>query len=400
MNQIEKITLDILSEAISGKRINHEENVDWKCVIQEMEKQGVFPLGYITLKDKAVMDSTIKAEYDSRLYNHLSMWYFMLEVQDQLVKLLEQEGYKFAIMKGLANAAFYPRPAFRSIGDVDVLVRQDEFEQIISLLQNNGYELNGEIDDAKHHVNFIKNGIVFEIHKRPAGTKRHYSKENQQLINYFQEGLLYTQIVEVEGYTFPILDPVRNGLMLLLHMAGHMQSGIGVRHLLDWAVYANRFADDYFWDNSLKDICKKTHVDYFASGLTKIVQQYIGVGENITWCSLVEDKKCESLINYLISQGDFGEKAGAKDTSAKFLTDSLGKYGLLYRINKSSQYSMPIITKYPFLKPVGWLYQSYRYIYKTINKQYSIKSFHADIVTVKERRQLFESLGIQDWQDN
>ena len=71
--------------------------------------------------------------------------------------------------------------------------------------------------------------------------------EDKKVIDYFNEGLKHTDTFELYDYTFPVLDPVRNGLMLLIHTAGHLQNGIGIRHLLDWGIYADRYLTDAFF---------------------------------------------------------------------------------------------------------------------------------------------------------
>ena len=38
-----------------------------------------------------------------------------------------------------------------------------------------------------------------------------------------------------------------HGLVMLLHVAGHLiNTGIGLRHLCDWAVFAAKFSDEEF----------------------------------------------------------------------------------------------------------------------------------------------------------
>ena len=399
MKRNERIAIAILEEAVSGQKRSFEKKVEWKYVIQEFKDQAVLPLGYITLKEKGFVNNSFRADYEKCMHDQILMWYFMLEEQNQLVQLLYKEGFRFAIMKGLTNAAFYPKPEMRTIGDVDFLVDTDEFEQVYLLLLKNGYELKGEMIKEKHHVTFMKDGVEFEMHKRPAGTKRHFSKENQDLINYFREGLSCTQLVEVDGYSFPMLEPVRNGLMLLLHIAGHMQSGIGIRHLLDWAVYVSHFVDNLFWEKKLRRICQKYHVDKLAIVLTRISQVYFGIGHEITWCMSADMDVCDSLLSYMVEQGNFGQKAGDDDSAVRFLTDSQGPVRLLQRIDKSSKYSMPIVLRYPVLRPIGWCFQILRYLYKGIKRRDFIIRFEKDLEISRRRSKLFDELNIQGWQD-
>ena len=399
MNHMELIVLGILSEAITGEIFEYTGNIEWNSILYELDQQDLLPLGYTVLYNHGWVDSAMKAKWGQKLYDQLSGYYFMLEEQDRLVQLLWKNGYPLAIMKGMANAAYYPKPDMRSIGDIDFLILVEDCDRICSLLLENGYKLNGDRNEKKHHINLEKGGIEYEMHRRPAGTKRHYSKANQELIQYFQEGLSETEIVEMEGYQFPVLDTARNGLMLLLHVAGHMESGIGVRHLLDWVIYADKFVDDAFWANRFRDICVANKVDRLAAAMTRIGQLYLGTGKEVKWCISDNDQYCEELLEYMLSQGNFGKKAGKNDSGTKLLTDSIGKGGFFRRLDRSSQYSLPITVKYPILRPVGWAYQILRYIHKGLGRDKPLKSLQSDLESSRRRRKLFENLGIQDWQD-
>ena len=397
MDRAEENSLKIIREAISGQKEEFSPDTDWTALKQELNNQALLPIAYSVLKRGCVPDGSFRDVWIDIIFQQISVWYRILEVQDRLVRILTDFGYHFVIMKGFANAALYPKPEIRTTGDVDFLVRSEEFEEIYQMLQTKGFEPTGEGDGEKHHMNLKKDDVLFEMHKRPAGTMRKYSRDNQAVIDYFAEGLNYTDTVELYGYQFPIFDPVRNGLMLLMHTAGHIQGGIGIRHLLDWGMYADQYLTDTFWNDKFRKAAERLQVDDLAMTMTGICQKELGLCKERNWCKKVDDATCGELLSYMLYQGNFGRKAGEADAGAKFFTDSMDAEGLFRTIDRSASYSMPIIKRYPILRPIGWIYQMGRYIKRGIYREMLDGSLQEDLEAGRQRRKLMENLGIESW---
>ena len=397
MQQVEECSLKIIREAVGGKPEIFSSATDWNNIAMELANQAILPLAYNALKRGCIPDGDFRREWISKIIYQISNWYIMLEHQNELVQILRDSGYKFVIMKGFANAFLYPKPELRTIGDVDFLVRIDEFDEIYQLLQGKGYQPSGDGDGGKHHMNLKKDGVLFEMHKRPAGTMRKFSGNNQWIIEYFEDGLNFTESVELYGYSFPVFDPVRNGLMLLLHTAGHMQEGIGVRHLLDWGMYADRYLSDDLWNDEFHQMASKLQVDELAKIMTYICQKELGLCACRDWCKDADGYTAYALLEYMVAQGNFGRKAGETDAGAKFFTESLDSEGFFRRLDRSSRYSFPIVNKYPLLRPVGWIYQFGRYLRRGMHQEIIFGNLQEDIETGKQRRRLMQNLGIDAW---
>ena len=397
MERTEENSIKLIREGISGQAEDFSPDTDWIALEQELNKQALLPIAYNILKRGCVPEGQLRDAWIGFIIQHISAWYRILEVQNEMVQILTESGYRFVIMKGFANAVLYPKPEIRTTGDVDFLVRNEEFDEIYQLLQAKGFEPTGEGDAGKHHMNLKRNDVLFEMHKRPAGTMRKYSHDNQIVIDFFKEGLDCTDTVDLYGYKFPVFDPVRNGLMLLMHTAGHMQGGIGIRHLLDWGMYADRYLTDSFWDDEFRQVAEKVHVDDLALTMTGICQKELGLCKSRNWCRKADDTICYALLEYMLYQGNFGRKAGEMDSGAKFFAESMNTGGLLRRLDRSASYSMPIIKKYPFLRPVGWVYQMGRYIKRGMDRELLDGGLHEDMEAGKQRRKLMENLGIELW---
>ena len=394
MNNTERAIIDILKMAITKEPLVIDwDGVDLEVVHHELRMQAISPMAFQWLNQSLITDQDLKSAWIDEILNNIFGWYMMLNEQDKLVNLLENNGFTFVIMKGLANAALYPKPELRISGDIDFLVAWDNYEEVYELLLQNGYELVGEKDDKKHHVGLKKNNVMYELHRQPGGTRR---KQWWQ-VDFFQQGLQQADFITLKGYTFPIFSTLHNGIMLLVHTRAHFANGIGLRHLLDWLMYADKYLTDDFWKMEMKPIAERYRVSELAAAMSRCGQLYFGLLEGRLWCTYIDEAFCEDIIAYMIKQGDFGKKAGYNDAQVKVIAESEGIGGLFSRINRSAEFSLPIIKKHPVLRPIGWIYQVGRYAHNAVIKNHSVEDFQKDVAEGYDRRKFLDRLEVRKW---
>ena len=394
MDNSERIIIDILKVGIAKEPLIIDwDDIDLEEVHHELGMQAISPMAFKWLDQSVITDQKLRGSWIDEILITIYSWNAMLHEQDKLVNLLNRSGFKFVIMKGFANAALYPKPELRMSGDIDFLVEWDKYEEVYKLLLQNGYELVGEKDDKKHHVALKKNSIMYELHRQPGGTRR---KQWWQ-VDFFQKGLQQAECITLKGYTFPTFSVLHNGIMLLVHTRAHFASGIGLRHLLDWLMYADKYLTDEFWNTEMKPIAEKFKVDELAAAMSRCGQLYFGLLQGRSWCDYIDDIFCENIITYMLKQGDFGKKAIFSDAQVKVIAESEGLGELFRRINRSAEYSMPIIKKYPILRPIGWIYQVGRYAHNATTKNHSMEDFKKDIAEGNERREFLDRLEVRKW---
>ncbi len=395
MKRTEKDVIEIIKEYMSGKCARLSDNPDWIRIFIEMRNQAIAPFGYEIYKKyrSCEADPVLDKEWSQAVYAQMNSWYYMMDVQQELVNLLRLAGYDFAVMKGIANAVQYPEPGLRKSGDIDFLVRWDQYEEICQFLLENGYSPGEDQEKDKHHIILTKDSITFELHKRPGGTKLDDSPETTALNEFFQEGLDNVKIVKYEDYYFPVLPDLQNGIMLLVHFAGHMRSGVGLRHLLDWMVYAKQNLSDQYWEDSFKYAAEQAGVAELAKVMTYTCQRCFGLSSKLSWCRDVDSVLCKSFLNYLVEQGDFGSKV-KNDKEVKVLTEAKDIRGGLKRAYISSLYSMPAARKYWVLRPLAFLYQLGRYVYFGMRQKDALKTLAESKSRSDRRHAMFSDLHV------
>ncbi len=302
--------------------------------------------------------------------------------QDELRKILDQASIPFVIIKGNASAINYSNPSLRTMGDIDFIIEPNDLERTKAVLMNSGYCFD---HSNNRHISYIKQGFVFELHYR-------YSHEID-IEEYIKLGINNRVVSSICGYQFPMLPELPNGLVLLDHLRSHLKSGVGLRHVIDWMMYVNKYLDDDFWYSSFQQIVKDKGMDIFAINITRMCQLYLGLPNSITWCRNANDKLCEQLLECILLSGNFGKKNGNGQPIETVFT-SFRRQGFFYTLQESGKSNWKAYHKHPYLKPFCWLYQLIRYAFNGIKSKRKYNQLKDDFDRSQMRYNILKQLHI------
>ena len=301
-----------MSSVAAGRELNTEDisGCDWEALLKEARQQAVL----LPLTDAlpALGESVPEEIRELCAQSALGMVARNTKVehaQRQLVKLLENAGLDYVILKGEASASYYPRPELRQLGDVDFLVPSGHREQATRLLMEAGYERS--LENHGHHQVFQKPGAHLEMHSRLAGMPEGVLGEKIQayLDRHFPLG--------VQG-AFRAPAPQLHGLVLVLHMQHHMLSeGIGLRHLMDWGCFVQKTAREPFWQQELLPLLKELGLLVYACAMTGTAALYLGTACP-DWAD-ADEELCRDIIEDILAGGNFGGKNYARARSGNML---------------------------------------------------------------------------------
>ena len=189
---IEQTVLQFLKAVlITGEPV---EMNDWSAVFEEMKKQSVAGLPGDWLKKHPIPGA---AEWSRFCAAETAKWLRVMHGQDGLLKLLDENDIPCVILKGAAAAMAYPQPSLRAMGDVDFLIKREDFEKTADLLERNGYVLSHEKGHSKHHYCYKKRSVSFELHHRLAIIE----DSDDRLISLFESGIENREIRTTEGFS-------------------------------------------------------------------------------------------------------------------------------------------------------------------------------------------------------
>ena len=295
----------------------------------------------------------------------------------------------FVVLKGMAAAVYYPEPLLRIFGDIDIIVRPEDFIAVYEILHTNGYITNDSAAKVDREALFYKNGIVIELHRSFAELNQ--KRQEDLLDRWIFDAIPDAVYGRIQERTFPMLPDFMNGLTLLAHISQHLESGLGLRQILDWVMYVNKALHDNDWP----DFRKKTD----QLGLTKLAkvtarlgQLYLGLPEeNITWCMDADERLCSELLEYLFECGDFGRRLGANNTVTSIFSKGKGMRNLFINLQDDGERTWKTLNQHPYLKPFAWIYQGIRLASRGI-KKVSFKELISDIRASRKRNELMEKL--------
>ncbi len=299
------------------------------------------------------------------LINNLRVEYEHAEAD----KILTEAGIPYVILKGMASAAFYPEPSLRTMGDVDLLVEKEMLNKVDEVLFRNGFEV-VENNEHEYHVAYHRKKYgstsIWEVHWKAPGIP--VSSEGEKIQAYLSDIIECAEIKKIPEGAYMLPSAFHHGLVMLLHVAGHLiNTGIGLRHLCDWAVFVATFSDEEFC-SMFEERLKAVGLWKFAQLLAQLSIKYLGCPQK-EWCGVSDEEYLDKMMQDIMDGGNFGVKDKNRINQAKLMTNtgkgvddtSLLKQFFL-TMNDKAKRGMPIVAKVPILLPIGWIYVGGRHL--------------------------------------
>lgn len=404
MTNNEKMFLKLLSASIfdNKEQLEVTNNIDWKTIYEESFNQSVVSLIYesvLKLNNKPEMELMLDWEEES-MVSVMRNSNIMFE-HKALLGLMKENGIKCAILKGAAAAVNYPKPDLRSMGDIDILVKEEDFKKAKNLMNDNGYEEVIIFPQVSHEVGFRKNNVKFELHLNAPGVPDgSLGKIISEEIQKIPDSVV---TATVGGIEFPKPETKYNGLILLLHVIHHLGSGIGFRQITDWAMFVSNELTDDVWQNELEPMLKKYRILNIAKVLTKMCCKYLGLPfEKCIWCAGADDRACDEFIEKIFEDGNFGRKSGARNNSATMLIGNSTQkdnggfilFKVFYNLQNAGKNAWPLARENRFVSLFAWAYVPLRFIKRLFTGERSFKELTTILGSAKKRYPLIKKLKI------
>lgn len=387
INSVQKKVLELIGASLFGKTYSLLDNMNWDLVRQEAEAQTVS--GIVA----TVVPYEVAGYWDEIRLRCKANYLRVLHGQSQLVQLFAEAGIPLVILKGAAAAIYYPAPYSRMFGDVDILVPQAQFEKAARLMEVNGYQTRYDLKGLSQgykprHIEFFLGGIEYELH-------HHFSTIGIDIEQYLIDGLVRAKTAKIGNFSFPVLPPMENGLLILAHARFHLQSAeLGLRQVVDWMMFVHHELDDEKWEKKFSVMAEKVGLKKLAVTLTRLCRDYIGLPGTYSWCEEADKKTVDALLQFIFDRGNFGRKVDhhynveiitAQARSRGFL-NYLNQYCTALWANEKVQRHHYMVRPVIFIKLVGkWL--------RTRMKESGRDVFN-DLRTGNELSKLYKELGL------
>ena len=371
--------LELLKASLFGHEPSFPDDTDWDAVLQEAVDQTVVALAAPFVPETEADKWRIPSAQNTAHFLRV------IYAQTALIGLFEKAGIPVVVLKGSAAAMYYTEPLRRAMGDVDFIVPPASFDEARGILEENGYLSGGDYGDDRDY-NYIKSGIVFELH-------HHYSDEGWDIEPLILEGLSMAQTRSVCSNSFPALPDAINGLVLLDHVRHHLYGGLGLRQIIDWMMFVHSMPEESLKTEFLP-LAREAGLYKLACVMTKLCKKWLGMPDKVDWCEEADEKTSEQLLEAVFTSGNFGRKDPYEYRPMEALTMSVREDGLFKALQDAGLANWKAAQKYRFLRPFAWIYQLFRYIFRGIKAFFKGADFRKDIANGSEKNDFYERLGI------
>lgn len=250
----------------------------WKEVYKLASFQGVLPLIWDVVKELP-LDKGLKINWAINVEKVEKFYRRQLEVLEEINGLFRDEGLDMMVIKGYGLSLLYPVPEHRPCGDIDFYL-YGEYAKGDKILENT-HNLTTDINHHHHTVNYYR-GVMLENHYDFLNIESHTSNKiiEKRLIEEIDANKGEMMRLP-SGNIFYFPPPEFNALFLLRHAASHFAAErVGVRHLIDWALFLNKYGDKVDWKR-LYTFSNEMNMDRFLHCINVICVKYLGVDESI-----------------------------------------------------------------------------------------------------------------------
>lgn len=392
LTESQNILCGLCANVLFEKNISIPENFDFNKLFDEAKHQTVFPIACVGLKK----ENTEKSFY-SYVAKNIQVNYNHIEIAD----LLSANNIKYVFIKGVASASYYKEPTLRMMGDVDILINRCNIEKVHALLQTLGYNTNEDIFKENGHIGYKReiSGIlsICEVHFVIIGIPDSLADVFERYIGNILDN---TKEITVANGRCLVPNDFHHGVVLLLHTANHLTNeGVGLRHLCDWAVFANSFSNDDFV-NLFEAPLKEMGLWRFTQLLTLCCVKYLGCDKK-EWAGEQDDLLLDSMIADILMGGNFGYKDKDRYGQIKYISDREAHKvsdrsvfsQLLSSINAKAKTEYSFSKNCKMLLPIAWILVIFNYFVLVLTRKRKLDNIKT-INSAKYRQSLYSEFKL------
>ena len=306
------------------------------CVINKSSNKDVVPKEAFKRFENDFLEAVIRYDFQSRQIAEIDV-------------LCEKEGVRHVFFKGTTLRDLYPVPESRVMGDIDVLIDEENRERLKTLLTSNGFECrasNGNVYE------YTKEGLLTEVHSRIISGKI----GGIDLETSFFNALQHAEFINTQG----VLEVNFHFAYLIAHIAHHFWFyGAGVKLILDLAVMLRTCEIDI---DKVLDMLSGCGLDRFARVILTATHKWFGEGQAF-------DVDTADTEEFLLSYGAFGNSGRNKaavvtrkdmennGAGSAFLTKARLLFPSYDKLKNIPYISF--IEGRPYLLPAAWAYRIY-----------------------------------------
>lgn len=311
-------------------------------------------------------------------------------VLEQVFSAFEANAIDYLPVKGCVLKKYYPKPEMRIMGDADILIRQEQYEKIRSVMENMGFQ---EAERSDYDVHWRCNQMLVELHRKL------FAENQKDLRRHFADG--WSRAVHSSGSRYDFSD--EDGFVYIFaHMVKHFRlCGIGARQILDLWVY--RRAKPDMNEAEIEAIMDRIHMLEFYRNIRRLLAVWFEGAET--------DPVTDLITDYVFSGGNFGAIGVQMESEALLeakaqggVKNSKGKswWNVIFPPMYKMRMSYNILYEHPWLYPFCWVARCFDVLLhrrKNIRiRMETLKNMSDE--TILARQKLLNDMGLDFYYDD
>ena len=322
-------------------RLSQYKGIDFTTIQSIAEEQSV--VGLITAGLEQVTDvkvpqeillqfigSTLQIEQQNKAMNGFVA---------KLIGRLRKEDVYAILVKGQGIAQCYEKPLWRSSGDVDLLLSEDNYDKAKKVLMPLAIDAEKEFKTFKHLGMTMQGGYVLELH----GTLHsRLSKRVDRVIDEAQKDVFFGGNVRSwnnNGISVFLPSPDNDVIFVFTHILHHFYiEGIGLRQICDWCrlLWVYRDSLDY----------RLLEYRIWRAGLISEWRAFAALA--IEWLGMPVEamplysadkkwsRKAKQIVTFVLESGNFGhnrQRATGKLNSAWLKAKDFARHARVFPLD-------------------------------------------------------------------
>ena len=369
MQKLHRNLISLAKVALTDEPIITDDGLDYNELLKLSVEHHIVPL---------IFQGLYKTKKDFDSFKTFRSYTLQLIIRDhnqveglkKVEQIFTENGIDYMLLKGVSVKRFYSSSEFRLMGDVDILIKEAQYDKIKPLMYSIGFREKSESDHELIWMNGQR--VIVELHKKliPSYNDDYYS--------YYRNP--WEKASNKDNCRFS-MTPEDEYIYIFTHLTKHYRDGgIGLRHLIDiWLFNKNYPSLDMEYINNELD---KLELTEFHKNILETLE---------VWFNGKDDTELSDYITErVISSGSFGLKemhasASAARASAKTSSVSSAKRNSYIKVIFPSLATMKqhfsILTKYPFLLPFMWIVRWFNIL---VHKRGSITNKASQLSQINE----------------
>ena len=344
MNELQNGIISLVKSALTGEKVSVPENFDWDMALKCGKKHQILPMlhfGVLNSEIKLLPELMKKLKIST--YANVVVSQKQLCALDEICQAFSENGIDYMPLKGSVLKFLYPKPELRPMSDLDILIRQEQYQKTRPIMIGLGFS---ETIESNHEFVWDKDNILhIELHKRliPSYNKDYYE--------YYGDGWRFAHQKDNFRYEMSNED---NYIFIFTHYAKHYRDGgIGIRHITDIYVFSAAHPELNY--SYIEDELKKLQLFEFYKNTKHTIDVWFGGN--------TPDEMSDLITAKIFGSGSYGTHnahllSAAVKTSGSATDESKVMKSLLknrvFPPYKAMVLRYKCLEKHPSLLPLMW----------------------------------------------